>query len=438
MVGAVALATALIVAVSCAVASVNAALDRRVATTIGAADARIRHVGRQRFPDDLLPKVRAWSEVRAASPLAEDALPLRRVPQPSDTTPPTDDLVLSAKGLSVNDDPSLRPIPLDRGRRPQSPTEITLSASAAEELAAEIGDTLSVIRFGPRLELTVVGVAEQPVTALFSRPEAWVLRETLDEVTRSPNRIVELSIALNPGVDPVAFAQRRAADLPASLTIEPTERITSGIERSVRSSRIGFLLLSVFAFIAASFIILTGLTTSVLEKQRELAIVRCIGGAPSQIATSQLLIGAIIGALGALGGLPLGVFIAFVASIVFEKQLSAGLHVSALGLAVAAFGSLLAGLAGAAWPAILASRMSPLAGLAARAAQPKPKLIALTGAIGLAFALIQIAAVRIPEDGQVIFWSHATYGAPLMFVGYFLLGAPLVVLIAHTIGPILT
>ena len=70
---AVALSAALIVAVACAMASVTATVERRVNSTVGAAEARIRDIGGERLQADLIGVVRSWPEVLVASPRAEGA-----------------------------------------------------------------------------------------------------------------------------------------------------------------------------------------------------------------------------------------------------------------------------------------------------------------------------------------------------------------------------
>ena len=55
-----------------------------------------------------------------------------------------------------------------------------------------------------------------------------------------------------------------------SLVLRTTQKITSGLDQSMQSSQIGMALISSLAFLAASFIIMTGMTTGVTERQREL------------------------------------------------------------------------------------------------------------------------------------------------------------------------
>lgn len=431
LIAAVTLATSLVAAVSCAVASANQAMRQRVEETVGAAEARLKEVGGKRFEAEILEVVRSWPEVRIASPREEDAIPLK-----NPDTGASD--VAKGFGIDPESDRALRTLPLRSGRSVEAHGEIVVDPLLLDSLGAEVGGTVAVDRFGEPMSVRIVGVTRGSPFAEFGKPEAFVTRETLERITGYSGRLTEIAIGLKDGVDVFEFADRRGEELPESLVIEPTERITSGLDRNLKSSRVAFVLMSVLAFIAAGFIILTGLTTTVLERQRELAIIRSVGGGAGQIGTAQLLTGGFLGVSGAILGVPLGVGIAWGASIILRDHLTAGLHVSAFGLGLAGAGAILAGLGGAAWPAVMAARLSPLEGLAIRARKPSRRAVVVAGAVGAAGALIQFSLITFLQDGQLMFWSHATFGAPIMFIGYFLMGAPLVVILARLVGPFLS
>ncbi|HWB19625.1 MAG TPA: hypothetical protein VG711_04935, partial [Phycisphaerales bacterium] len=67
MVIAVAIACSLVVAVSCAIASVQASMELGLFKILGAADARIIHQGNGRFDESLLDTARAWPGVKDAT-----------------------------------------------------------------------------------------------------------------------------------------------------------------------------------------------------------------------------------------------------------------------------------------------------------------------------------------------------------------------------------
>jgi putative ABC transport system permease protein len=378
----------------------------------------------------VLSSVRVWEEVRVAAPRSRDAVPLLH-PGSRQTA------VAAGNGIDPETEYALRPANLQAGRPIAGADEIVLTPRLAEALGAEVGDLLDVQKWGEPVSLEVVGITQPPALGMFARGEAYLARETLGRISGYPDRIREIAMDLRPGADAMAIADARSDDLPDGVVVEPTELVTSGIDRSLRSSRVGFTLVSILSFIAAGFIILSGMTTSVLEKQRELAVIRCIGGTSWQLAQSQLAVGAIIGGVGGLIGAPIGVGLSAIGAAVFSTQLPAGLQVSEFGLTMATLGSLGAGIGGAVWPAVVAARLSPLQGLASRAKEASRRSLVIASAVGAGLALTQFLVVTIPDDGNVVFWSHTSFGAVFMLVGYFLLSAPLIAVIARLAGPLL-
>lgn len=288
------------------------------------------------------------------------------------------------------------------------------------------GLTLGALRAGQHTTLKVVGIAAQP--PLGGRPRAYFTLPTLAALTNQPG-YTEIVIGVTPGMDANAFVAENKTRVPAGMLLQTTERITSGLNKNIQSNQLGMVLGSVMAFLSASFIILTGMTTSIAERQRELAVIRCIGGTRGQLALSQLAMGLVLGLVGAAIGIPIGAGIAWLLSVLLRDQLSTGLAFPWWSPALGLVGSLLAGLIGAAYPAWRVSRMSPLEGLASRAALARRRGIRVLTLLALSFLLYQALVVGIPTDGQFIFWAYATVGLPLMFVGYFMLGVPTVLIV---------
>ncbi len=321
-------------------------------------------------------------------------------------------------------------------RQADAPASVS-SASEAEKLnqSAKVqpGDSVEIARLLKKNDrLEVVGIVEQP--PLGGRPQAYMTFDGLAKLADQRGKISEIEIVLKPGIDPEKTATARRKHLPPGLTLQTTAKITSGLDRNVRSNELGLLLASVMSFLAAAFIITTGLTTSVTEKQRELAILRCIGAERALLAKSQLLVGVIIGGLGAAIGLPLGVLAAWLIVTALKAQVPGGLAISWLGIALAPAGAVISGLVGAAVPAWQASRVSPLRALASRSVAPKRKWLircVVLGTLAISFHL----SISLLRDGQAAFWLYATMGLPAMFTGYFLLGVPAVLIVVWTLGP---
>lgn len=282
--------------------------------------------------------------------------------------------------------------------------------------------------------LKVVGIVEQP--PLGGRAQAYLTLPTLQRLTRQPGMISRVDVLVRERADPQAVVDAHAGEVPESIIMQTTARITSGLRNSIESSQLGFLLISFLALIAAAFIITTGLTTDLAQRQRELAILRCVGGRRAQLVESQVATGLIVGLTGSLIGVPLGLFMSWVLAVKYPEEVPAGLVISPTGIAAAFATAAGAGLIGALWPAVRAARAKPLDGLRARVRPARARGIALTGVIGVALALSHLAIVSLPTESQILLWLYLLIALPCMFLGYFLLGVPLVAVACRTIAPL--
>lgn len=431
LIGSVALCAALISAIACAVASLNLAVDDRIRATVGAADLRVTHVGADAFDGAVLAAADAWPETALAVGRLRESLPLRHAAAGT-----------SAVAIGYGVDPArefrLRPLKLAGGRLPQAQGEIVLEQRLADALQATVGSVLDVERWGDPVALTVVGVAlPSPLGEIFEQTPAYLTLEQVRELAGRGPRLSELDIVLREGSDPEAVAARERAGLAKGLLLQPTERITSGLENNAQASQVGFVLASLLAFLAAAFIIMTGLTTNVTERTRELAVLRSVGAFRGQLAVSQLMVGFVVGGLGAVAGVPLGIAGAWGLVSLFADQLPSGFAVSWLGVFLGLTGSTMAGMLGAAWPAVAAARVSPLEGLGVRARPARRRWVWVALGVGAAGVLTQIAILVLRGDPDFFFWTYVSLGVPAVFTGYFLLGVPVTAAANIVLSPLL-
>ena len=209
----------------------------------------------------------------------------------------------------------------------------------------------------------------------------------------------------------------------------------SGLQDNLKASRVGVVVASVLSCIASAFIIMTGLTTSVAERARELSILRSIGAMRWQLAVSQLLVGVLVGLGGALMGAPLGVLAAWLLVKLFPDQLPTGFAFNPIGVPLAAGSCVVAGVLGAAWPAVQASRTTPLEGLSVRSRPVRRRWLWACLAVGIVGPLTEAVIVGTFTNGDAVFWGHVAVGVPAMMTGAFVLGVPLTLAVAVVLGP---
>ena len=292
-----------------------------------------------------------------------------------------------------------------------------------------IGDWVEFVRFGkPATKLTIVGVAKQP--SLGDTPQAYMTMQALANATDQAGKVSRIDITLREGVDAEAFAESRGAVLPANAALQTTAKITSGIDRNAKANQLAFTVGTLMAFIAAGFIITTGMSVGIVERRRELAILRCIGATPWQLATAQLFHGALVGLAGAAVGVPIGVFAAWFMLDHFQERLQAPPIILADRVVWSFVGAIFAGLVGATLPAIQAMRVSPLQALASRAQPAKRRTLVIITIAGVAGVLIHLANFTLIRDGTTVFFTYVALGLPALMLGYFLLGVPAMQLVA--------
>lgn len=489
LIGAVALSAALVVSVSAALASANRAIEMRMIQTVGAGDLNISST--RPIDKGVLEIVRTWPEVEHVSgrltmserfgtqqrifvrgdddqwrlirrtyttsgriigvdagseeEVLEDRLVEGRLAREVGEVV-IDQMLAEKLGWTEYDDEAYIPGTIRVLRDlPVAPEEArTLGAAEARRhnraQRTELGDMIEIRRFlRPDIPLRVVGITEQP--PLGGRPEGFMPIEALAQVMGSQGHVSEVVIELKNGVDAEAVAEARHDDVAAyeeGLLLQTSAKITSGLTKNMRSSELGFVLAAVLATMSATFIVVTGLTTAVAQRQRELAIVRCVGGTRQQLAVAQMIIGIMLGVAGAVLGVPIGIGVAALLATLFSTHLPTGLIVPPSSYVLGASCAVASGLIGAAWPAILASRVSPLRALASRATAASAGGLVLVSAMGVVGLVIQATTVLAPGDAQVAFWGYATTGLPAMVLGYFMLGVPVILLTTWLLAPLVS
>jgi len=427
---AVALSTALVAAIACAMASMNASIEQRVARTVGVADLQVRHVAKDRIDASVLELVRARPEVELAVPRTREPLWI--------TNPATGARSAGTiEGVDLELDARMYPADPTEGRRPQTPDEIVLRDRATKTLGVGIGDEVVVGEGDHAVRVRIVGVVMTPALDIFDKPAGEAAIETVRHASGSGDQVRSIGVVVRKGFDPKSVAEALAPLMPSDVMVRETERVTGRIDSLMRIHQLMFYFASVLGFAGAAVIVLTGLTTAVLERQRELAVVRCIGGTRRQLAGAQLVVGAFIGVMGACVGVPLGVFLAWIITVVFPSRMPAGLQIWPSWLVWSFAGAVVSGIAGAAWSAVRASRARPIGAMTSRSRPVTRRGIAATMAIGVGLVVVQLLLINGVDDPEHLFPVHPFIGLPMLAVGWFLLGVPAVWMVGTVGGPVI-
>ncbi|MDR1214285.1 MAG: FtsX-like permease family protein [Propionibacteriaceae bacterium] len=364
--------------------------------------------------------------------------------------------LLSASVMAA--DPALVSAPLVLGQAPRGDRQIVLAADTADRLSLGLGDTVEVCH-----AVVAPPQAEQPdqtscqdfqvsgLTATdqsLTGPASVFLSPAVGAAIAADERVQDapwFSLRLAPGADPAALADTVAAAVARAVdqieadqkpgagpsdavitVMTPDQAATQMLDKQLGDQRVLTGLLLAFAAIAllvASLVIANTFQVLIAQRTRQLALLRCVGADPGQVAGSVLLEAGLTGLISSAAGFGLGCAIgqgalALAGRINPQLQLPAGIELTPVTWVAPLLAGLLVTLAAGLAPARLATRVPPVAALGplqpADPARPggRGRLIwsvalVLVGAVGLGVALA--TSQTTPQAA-----STGRYFAPLL------------------------
>ncbi|KAA2266635.1 FtsX-like permease family protein [Solihabitans fulvus] len=304
------------------------------------------------------------------------------------------------------DEAALRRVPIAEGRSPASDGEIAVDRVTAYDRGLHPGSTVRLVdAAGSPIDVAVTGVTVRGTTD--KRPLLVVGPGLAAKLDPKPST-ESLHVLTRPGVDPAKVLAAAGAGVTAQTTGE--------LRASADGNPLGVLLLpfSILALATAMFVATATFRAVYLQRQRQTALLRCIGADRAPLVTGNLLeallTGATAGLLGALFGGPVGWLLArlfdvtglsvMLGAIQLDPPLLPSLGNVVLGVSAAAALSALAALR----PALAAARVSPLAALRSAEGQtPERAVVRRRRAAGIVLVVIAgvLAALGVAARGTI-------------------------------------
>ena len=267
--------------------------------------------------------------------------------------------------LGVQPDAYRRVVKMDgymtRGRFDVIGTHALIGVDLANDLGVTVGDKLRVTSAGGRSEtLDITGLFDMGNRDLNRR---WVfitlkLAQTLLDLPGGVSNI-DLTVKDLFGANQVADAVRAQT----GLTVDSWMQTNSGLLNALSNQTVSNNLIRSFVVIIVALGISSVLVVSVVQKQREIGILRAMGTGRRRIMTVFLLQGGLVGLAGSVLGSALAFGLLVVFSYVFKSPDGSPLFSAQLDPTLVLLASVVAcgvGLAAAAIPARSAARMDPV------------------------------------------------------------------------------
>lgn len=239
--------------------------------------------------------------------------------------------------------------------------DVVLGARLAADLGAMVGDKLRLTSSdGVEALATVRGIVALGNDAV---DRTWVLTSLRRAQTlfAMPGGVttIELKVAHVFGAEAVATSLRARTGLTADSWMATNQDLLQGLSAQSSSK----LMIQVFVIIAVALGIASVLIVSVVQRSREIGILRAVGVPPRRILLVFLIQGGVLGVLGSIVGCALGALFAYLFEVGtadvtgtprFPVQLDLALFAQATAVAVGV------GLLSAALPARRAARVDPV------------------------------------------------------------------------------
>lgn len=276
--------------------------------------------------------------------------------------------VKSVAIMGIDPDQYRRIVSLDadivRGRYQVSGTDALIGTELAKDLGLAVGDKFRLATpEGREQTMTVAGVFDIGVRDLNRRWVFTTLR-LAQSLLDLPGSVTQLDLKVADLFGAEATAQRIAAatGLKAESWMLTNGQLLAGLRNQTVTSR----LIRIFVTIIVAVGIASVLVVSVVQKTRQIGILRAMGARRDQVRAIFLLQGGLVGLLGALAGAMLAVALILVFSQIYRNADGSFLiepRVEPLLLLSSMLVAFVTGLLAAWLPARRAARMDPVAAI---------------------------------------------------------------------------
>jgi|AntAceMinimDraft_16_1070373.scaffolds.fasta_scaffold00243_14 putative ABC transport system permease protein len=272
------------------------------------------------------------------------------------------------------------------GLDPTKTNEILLGAHTAQEMGVSIGETITVggtsftvvgilapseeFREGLRSDL-LSGQSVEVFQALANTDDAVFIlyRQAID---LWPNQFMSsiVAIRIRSGIsvtDTIAKINTAVARQGLSMTPISTQALADNVQKTLGMVKIVLTSIAAISLLVGTVGMMNTMYTAVLERTREIGILKSIGAKDRQVLGIFLIDSGLMGLAGGIFGLAIGVGVSFLGTSILGQWMGVTTFLPAFSpwllVSVVWFSFVLGALAGV-WPAWHAARLDPVRALA--------------------------------------------------------------------------
>lgn len=313
-----------------------------------------------------------------------------------------------------------------------------ISTHMAEAKGVGVGDTLMLPSVQGQLALEVIGlhtgdrsgIAEEQVYLTLSAGQA------LFNVPGQLDHIVGL---VDPAYDLLTVQEDVRAILPAGYNFGSLSAGGSAFDSAMQMADAIFGMIGFLALAMAGLVMFNTFRTAVLERKRDIGMLRAIGATRRTVMTTFLMEGAILGVLGTIVGLIIGYAFAWAVIPFMEGYIKDFFGDTQLGSPVFSLGSLITALLlgigipvlSGLWPARIAGKMTPMEALRPVSPDEELKQSRRSTIIGVVLAAAAVLGLLSGDVGL------SALGMMLFFISILLVSPLLIRPVARIFGRLL-
>ncbi|HEX6710313.1 MAG TPA: ABC transporter permease [Rubrobacter sp.] len=258
---------------------------------------------------------------------------------------------------------------LTDGHFPRSVKELTLDGGSAKSAGLRIGDRVTIgTPEGPK-KLKLVGILRIPGGSFGGLAFGMVPLPFAQKAFDKQGQISGIAVEAADGVSVPDLEKRLNKKLGEGLQVERSETRTQEISGQLQGFKLALLFFAGTSLFVGAFLVFNALSMTILERTRELGMLRALGSTRAMIARSVMIEALLLGVLGSLLGVLFGYGMAKALVFLFGRAylfeittlvLTPFALVSAIvvGIAVTVVAAL--------YPALRAGRVSPVEAMRAR------------------------------------------------------------------------